>query len=60
MSSAYSDLRCDLLNSIKKPEGLESLDVDSKLDLLLNVPENVNYAATFILKALDLRSKILF
>ena len=58
--NAYSDLRCDLLNSIKKSESFESLDVDSKLDLLLNVPENVNYAATFILKALDLRSKILF
>ena len=55
----YKILREKLFSTIKIPENFETIDEASKLNIILNMPENCKYTAQFIVDAYGMRSKIL-
>ena len=57
--TAYSDLRQTWLTSLEKPDNFDSLEIGQKLDIVLNMTYNIKLTANFILRAFDIRSKIL-
>ena len=57
--TAYSDIRQTWLSRLEKPDNFDSLDIEQKLDIVLNTSSNIKITANFILSAFDIRSKIL-
>ena len=55
----YNILRNNLFSTIYKPENFEMMDEASKLNVILNLPENCKHTARFIADAYSMRSKIL-
>ena len=56
---AYSSLRQSWLSSLEKPDNFDTLDNKEKLNIVLNMTENIKMTANFILGAFDIRSRIL-
>ena len=57
--TAYSNLRQSWLSSLVKPDNFDNLDNWEKLNVVLNMTENIKLTANFILSAFDIRSRIL-
>ena len=55
----YNILRGKLFSTIYKPENFEMMDEASKLNVILNLPENCKHTARFIVDAYSMRSKII-
>ena len=55
----YEILRRDWFSKIIKPENFDLLEEDSKLNTVLNLPENCKPTAQFITDAYSMRSRIL-
>jgi hypothetical protein len=57
--SAYRNERDDWLRKMNLPPNFDQMTVEIKLRVVLNDPSNVKPTAQFIVKAYDIRSKIL-
>ena len=55
----YDALQNELFSTINKPDNFELLDEDSKLCIILNMPENCKPTAKFITDAYGVRCRIL-
>ena len=54
----YDDLRSNWLNNLLLPENFLNLSPSDKLNLVLNIPENIKPTARYLVAALDLRRLI--
>ena len=57
--TAYNDLRQLWLSGLDKPGNFDSLEINEKLNIVLNMAANTKSTANFILDAFDIRSKVL-
>ena len=55
----YAQVRNCWFQNLTKPDKFESLDADTKLNIVLNYPENTKITAQFIVDAYSVRSKLI-
>ena len=56
--TAYQELRDQWYQDMSLTEGFEALETENKLETVLNNPAYVKKTSQYILKCLDLRSKL--